>query len=61
MDRRQFFALGTAMVLPGLAWAATREIWWAPEVAEALDDEAITLLDVRSRAAWAETGLAKGD
>ena len=60
MDRRQFFAFGTAIVIPSLAWAATREIWSAPEVAEALDDEAVTLLDVRSRAEWAETGLAKG-
>lgn len=60
MDRRQFCALGTAMVIPGLAWAATREIWSAPEVAEALDDETIVLLDVRSREEWAETGLAKG-
>ena len=60
MDRRQFFAFGTAMAIPRLAWAATREIWSAPEVAEALDDEAVTLLDVRSRAEWAETGLAKG-
>jgi rhodanese-related sulfurtransferase len=60
MDRRQFFAFATAMVIPGVAWTATREIWSAPEVAEALDDEAIVLLDVRSRDEWAETGLAKG-
>lgn len=60
MDRRQFVVSGTAMVMPGLAWGATREIWSAPEVAAALKNEAVTLLDVRSRAEWAETGLAKG-
>lgn len=60
MNRRQFCALAAAMVLPGIAWAATREIWSAPEVAEALDEEAVALLDVRTRAEWAETGLAKG-
>lgn len=48
------------MVIPGLASAATREIWSAPEVAEALYDNAISLLDVRSRPEWADTGLAKG-
>ena len=60
MDRRQFFAFASATMIPGLAWTATREVWSAPEVAEALDDEAIKLLDVRSRAEWTETGLAKG-
>lgn len=60
MDRRQFLALGAYMVIPSFAWAATGEIWSAPEVAEALDKQAVILLDVRSRAEWAETGLAKG-
>ena len=60
MNRRQFCTLAAAMMLPGIAWAATREIWSAPEVAEALYEGAITLLDVRSRDEWAETGLAKG-
>lgn len=60
MDRRQFVVSGTAMVMPGLAWGATREIWSAPELAAALENEAVTLLDVRSRAECADTGLAKG-
>lgn len=60
MDRRQFVVSGTATVMPGLAWGAPREIWSAPEVAAALENDAVTLLDVRSRAEWADTGLAKG-
>ena len=60
MDRRQFCALAGAMILPGVASAATHDIWSALELAEALDGDAIVLLDVRSRAEWVETGLAEG-
>ncbi|NNK67409.1 MAG: rhodanese-like domain-containing protein [Rhodobacteraceae bacterium] len=60
LNRRRFMAIAGAMVIPGVASAAAREIWSALEAAEALNDEAIVLLDVRSRPEWAETGLAKG-
>jgi len=59
--RRHFLALVAGIsVMPGLARAVTRDIWSAQEVADALEDDAISLIDVRSRAEWTETGLAKG-
>ena len=61
MDRRNFLALTSALVLaPGFAPAATREIWSADEAADALADGAISLIDIRSRQEWAETGVAQG-
>lgn len=61
MERRLFMlgaAAGTAF--PGLAGAATRDIWSAPEAADALARGQITLIDVRSRDEWRETGVARG-
>ena len=61
MNRRKFVALSAASILvPSIASATSREIWSAPEVAAAIDDDAISLIDIRSRAEWAETGLAQG-
>ena len=61
MNRRKFVALSAASILaPSAALATTREIWSAPEVAAAIDGDAISLIDIRSRAEWAETGLAHG-
>lgn len=61
MDRRNFMKLSTAFLLvPSMALATTREIWSALETAEALDKQAISLIDVRSREEWVETGVAKG-
>ena len=60
LDRRQFCVLSGAAVIPGFAMSATPEVWSALELAEALDSNAAILLDVRSRAEWADTGLATG-
>ncbi len=61
LRRRQFLALvAGASVMPGLARAVTSDTWSAQEVADALEDDAISLIDVRTRAEWTETGLAKG-
>ena len=61
LNRRHFLALVAGIsVMPGLARAVTRDIWSAQEVADALEDDAISLIDVRTRAEWTETGLAKG-
>ena len=61
MNRRKFIVLSTTSILaPSGVLAATREIWSAPEAAAAIDDDAISLIDVRSRTEWADTGLAQG-
>ena len=48
------------VLVPGYVHAANREIWSALEVADALEDGAVTLIDIRSRREWAQTGVAKG-
>ena len=61
MDRRLFLLLSSAIaVAPGLATAVIREIWSAREAADALARDSITLVDVRSRSEWLETGIAQG-
>jgi rhodanese-related sulfurtransferase len=61
MDRRQFLVLSSALALvPGLTKATTRDIWSAIEAADALEGGAISLIDIRSRQEWAETGVAQG-
>ena len=40
--------------------AATRTVWSAPEAAAALVDGDISLIDVRFRPEWLDTGLAEG-
>lgn len=61
MNRRLFLLLSSAIaVAPGLATAVTREIWSASEAADALAKNSITLVDVRSRSEWLETGIAQG-
>lgn len=61
MDRRLFLMLSAAaLALPATSQAVTRDIWSAPEVSEALEADAVRLVDVRSRPEWIETGLAKG-
>ncbi len=60
MDRRRFLTFAGLMAIPGLGAAAVQDVWAAPEAAQALEDDAIVLLDVRSRPEWAETGLAAG-
>ncbi len=44
---------------PQVVAAATREIWSAAETADALAQNRISLIDVRSRPEWVETGVAK--
>ncbi|WP_424991122.1 rhodanese-like domain-containing protein [Fluviibacterium sp. S390] len=44
---------------PQVVAAATREIWSAAETADALSRNRISLIDVRSRPEWVETGVAK--
>lgn len=61
MDRRFFLLSSSTMAfVPGLAKAATPEIWSAPDAAEALAKNEISLIDVRSRPEWLETGIAVG-
>lgn len=35
------------MVTPSLAWSATREVWSARDVTDALYDEVVTILSIR--------------
>lgn len=61
MDRRCFILLASTWVLgPQVVVAATREIWSAAEAADALAQDRISLIDVRSRPEWVETGVATG-
>mgnify|MGYP000300724575 FL=1 len=60
MDRRCFILLASTWVMgPQVVAAATREIWSAAETADALAQNRISLIDVRSRPEWVETGVAK--
>lgn len=60
MDRRCFILLAPSWVM-GLqvVAAATPEILSAAETADALAQNWISLIDVRSRPEWVETGVAK--
>jgi rhodanese-related sulfurtransferase len=61
MNRRSLLIsafAGTAF--PGVARAVSRDIWSATEAADALARGRITLIDVRSRDEWLETGIARG-
>jgi rhodanese-related sulfurtransferase len=61
MDRRLFLLSSCAAVLlPVFARAATPEIWSASDAAKALAKNEISLIDVRSRPEWLETGIAAG-
>jgi rhodanese-related sulfurtransferase len=61
MDRRTLLKFGIAFSLfPKVASATNREVWSAPRTAEKLEQNAIKLIDVRSRQEWLETGVAKG-
>lgn len=61
MKRRDLLFLApAALAAPGLGFAASSEIWAADTAADALAADEITLIDVRSRDEWRETGVAKG-
>lgn len=61
MKRRDLLFLAPAALLtPGFAVAGTSEIWSATDAADALVAGEITLIDVRSREEWLETGIAQG-
>lgn len=49
-----------AIVAPVSVVAQTTEIWSAEMTAEALQQDLIRLIDVRSRPEWADTGIAEG-
>ena len=62
-DRRQILAMSVAV--PAQAFAATaqaqsREVWSAMQAHEALLEDRIRLLDIRSREEWRATGVAQG-
>ncbi|MGR3512358.1 MAG: rhodanese-like domain-containing protein [Paracoccaceae bacterium] len=60
MDRRQFILLAPALVIvPYSVTAATRKVWSAVEASDALAQDEISLIDIRSRVEWMDTALAK--
>ena len=60
MDRRCFILLASTWGMgPQVVAAAMREIWTATEAADGLAQDKISLIDVRSRPEWVETGVAK--
>ena len=61
MNRRHFTLMASAaLIAPASLHAATGEIWSATDAADALAAGKIAMIDVRSRAEWAETGVATG-
>lgn len=62
-DRRRVLAMSVA--IPAQAFATTalalsREVWSAAQAHEALLEDRVRLLDIRSREEWRETGVAQG-
>ena len=45
---------------PSVLWAQQAEIWSAKDAHDALKNDLIRLVDVRSREEWADTGVAQG-
>lgn len=61
MNRRKFMTLSTTFVLvPAATLAMTRKVWSALDVADALRAGEISLIDIRTRSEWSESGLALG-
>lgn len=58
--RKVVTTLVATAVAPSLGLAQSSEIWSVGQAYEALKADQIRLIDVRSRAEWDETGLAKG-
>lgn len=48
------------LTLPGPGQAQSARIWSARQAFEALEADALRLLDIRSHEEWSETGLARG-
>ena len=61
-SKRFFLAGATVSVLtpPSALWAQQAEIWSAKDAHDALKNDLIRLVDVRSREEWADTGVAQG-
>ncbi len=59
--RRAFLAGATSALVasPQLASAQQADIWSARDAQDALAGDLIRMIDVRSRAEWAETGVAR--
>jgi len=57
--RSATFSMLAAIVAPVSVVAQTTEIWSAEMTAEALQQDLIRLIDVRSRPEWAQTGIAQ--
>ena len=58
--RSATFTMMAAAVAPVSVVAQTPEIWSAEMAAEALQQDLIRMIDVRSRPEWADTGIAAG-
>lgn len=50
----------SAAAAPGMLIAQNADIWSVQKAHEALSDDLIRMIDVRSRGEWSETGLALG-
>ena len=62
-ERRYILAMLAAFPAQSLATAAraqTREVWSVGQAQEALLEDHIRILDIRSREEWRETGVANG-
>lgn len=60
--RREFLLRGASAaafaVTPGILQAQQSDLWSATDAHDALSDDLIRLIDIRSRAEWTETGVA---
>ena len=52
--------LAAATLSPHILLAQTAEVWTASQARQALLEDRIRMIDVRSRAEWLETGVAEG-
>lgn len=63
LTRRRTLVLMTALPAQALATTAigqSRDVWTAPEAFDALLQDRIRMLDIRSPEEWSETGVAQG-
>ena len=62
-QRRAFLSRGATaaalFVMPGILQAQQSDVWSAADAYDALSDDLIRLIDIRSRAEWTETGVAQ--
>ena len=58
--RRSIEIIGFACIFPAASHSQQAEVWSAERAFEAIKNDELLLIDVRSRGEWNETGVAEG-